>query len=323
MNDISDGIPGALLIAADDIDDAQEQISAAFNTIHIKAVGPGHDTRIRVWRNYAGVLGIDDVDYFFDMTYHMEAPDQILLCRMLSGAFEETHYRQPTRRHGIGAAMAFGAIPHPVQGRVEKARYHMVSVPRPTLAQVAGDHPDSDAVQLISTTPWSEAANQYVVDVVDHLRFGLLSNPIALREPLIVGAAARYLAAGLLAAFPHTAGEDRQFGGELDNFDALRRATSFIDDNAHLDISPADVADAARVSAPTLRWLFRRHRNHSPAQYLRQVRLAQAHRSLALADPETNTVAGIARRWGFWRLDRFHSIYRRTYGATPEHTLDQ
>lgn len=172
MDDIADGIPGALLIAADDIDDAEEQISAAFNTIRIKTVGPGHNTRIRVWRSYAGVLGIDDVDYSFDMTYHMDAPDQILLCRMLSGIFEETHYRQPTRRHGIGAAMAFGAIPHPVQGRVEKARYHMVSIPRPTLALVAADHPDSDAVRLLSTTPWSEAANQYVVDVVDHLRFG-------------------------------------------------------------------------------------------------------------------------------------------------------
>jgi AraC-like DNA-binding protein len=318
-----DASTGTLLIDASDIDDAEEQISAAFSTFRVKTVTPARDTRIQVWRSYAGTLGVDSVEYTYDLTYDMEAPEPILLCRMLSGVFEETHFQQPTRRHGIGAAIAFGAIQHPLTGRLEKARYQMISVPRESLAQVAGDHPGSDAVKLTSTTPWSDEANQHMIDVIDHLRHGLLSNPGAAMQPLIVSTATQYLAASMLAAFPHTGADQLRSAGDLDNYDALRHGIAYIEDNADNAISLADMANAARVSAPTLKALFLRHRNCTPLQYLQQVRLAHAHRDLAEAQSETSTVADIARKWGFWRLDRFNKIYRRTYGDPPERPLDQ
>ncbi|ADT99437.1 DNA-binding domain-containing protein, AraC-type [Mycolicibacterium gilvum Spyr1] len=318
---LPDATAGTLLIDARDIDDAEAQISAAFTTFRIRAAAPARSTRIQVWRNYAGSMGVDDVEYTYDLTYDMEAPEQILLCRMLSGVFEETHHGQPTRRHGIGTAIAFGAIQSPSSGRLEKTRYHMISVPREALGQVAGDHPGSDAVRLTSTAPFSDVANQLVVDVADHIRHGLMSNPRAVVEPLVVGNATRYLAASMLAAFPHT-GADRP-PGETDNYDALRRGTAFIDDNAHRDISPADVAHAARVSGPTLKELFVRHRNCTPLQRLQWVRLEHVHRELAMADPQTSTVADIARKWGFWRLGPFTTVYRETYGQVPDRTLDQ
>jgi AraC-like DNA-binding protein len=318
-----DATTGTLLIDARDIDDAEEQIRAAFSAFRVRTVTPARDTRVQVWRSYAGALGVDSVEYNYDLTYDMEAPDPILLCRMFSGVFEETHYRQPTRRHGIGAAIAFGAIQHPLVGRLEKARYQMISVPRGSLAQVAGDHPGSDAVKLTSTTPWSDEANQHVIDVIDHIRYGLLSNPVAVLQPLVVSTVTQYLAASMLAAFPHTGADRLRSVDDIDNYDALRRGAAYIDDNAHNAISLADMANAARVSAPTLKALFVRHRNCTPLQYLQQVRLAHAHRDLAAAHPETSTLADIARKWGFWRVGRFGKIYRRTYGDPPERALDQ
>jgi AraC-like DNA-binding protein len=318
-----DATTGTLLIDASGVDDAEEQISAAFSTFRIKTVTPAPDTRIKVWRSYAGALGVDSVEYTYDLTYDMEAPDPILLCRMFSGVFEETHYGQPTRRHGTGAAIAFGAIQHPLMGRLEKARYQMIGVPRESLAQVAGDHPGSDAVKLTSTTPWSDEANQHLIDVIDHIRHGLLSNPEAVLQPLILSTVTQYLAASMLAAFPHTGPDQLHSAGEFDNYDALRHSIAYIDDNAHNAISLADMANAARVSAPTLKALFVRHRNCTPLQYLQQVRLAHAHRDLAAAHPETSTVADIARKWGFWRLGRFNRMYQRTYGDPPERALEQ
>lgn len=312
--------PDGLLIDARGADQAEEQVSATFATFRIRTMTPSRDTRIRVWRTYAGSLGVDDVEYTYDVTFDMDAPEEILLCRVLGGVFEETHHGQPTRRHGIGAAVAFGAIPHPLVGRLEKARYHMVGVPRRALAQVAGDHPDSDAVRLTSTTPVSAEANQHLVDVLDHIRHGLLGNPGAAQHPLVVSTLEQYLAASMLAAFPHTTA---CAVAESNGYDAVRRAMAFIEDNAHRAISLADVAHAVSVSAATLDAAFRRHLDCSPMQYLRQVRLTHVHDELAAADPTTSTVADIARKWGFWRLAPFCTHYRRVYGKTPDSTLNR
>lgn len=314
---------GTLLIDASDIDDAEVQISAAFGTFRVKTVAPARDTRIRVWREYAGMLDFDSVEYTYDLTYDMEAPDPILLCRLFSGVFEETHYGQPTRRHGIGSAVAFGAIQHPLFGMLEKARYQMISVPREALAQVSGDHPGSNAVRLTSTTPSSAESNQHVIDVIDHIRHGLLSNPVAVLEPLVVSTITQYLAATMLAAFPHTGADHLRLVGDIDNYDALRRGTSYVDDNAHLAISLADVADAARVSALTLKALFARHRCCTPMEYLQRVRLAHAHRDLTADGTGTSTVADIARKWGFWCLAGFNKIHQESYGASAERELDE
>ncbi len=67
---------------------------------------------------------------------------------------------------------------------------------------------------------------------------------------------------------------------------------------------------------------FARHLDASPMSYLQRVRLEQAHRDLQVADPAAgDTVAAIARRWGFAKPGHFASIYRRRYGVLPSHTL--
>jgi AraC-like DNA-binding protein len=56
--------------------------------------------------------------------------------------------------------------------------------------------------------------------------------------------------------------------------------------------------------------------------YLHQVWLEQAHRDLQMADPAAgDTVAAIARRWGFAKPGHSARICRRRYGFLPSHTL--
>jgi AraC-like DNA-binding protein len=141
--------------------------------------------------------------------------------------------------------------------------------------------------------------------------------------PLVAGAAARLLAAAALHAFPSNALRDPTAADRRDARQAsLRRAMSFIDDNAHRDISPADIAAAAHVSMRALQLAFRRHLDTTPTGYLRQVRMHHAHRALqAGARANGDTVTAIAARWGFTSASRFARDYRLLFGRPPQHTL--
>lgn len=126
----------------------------------------------------------------------------------------------------------------------------------------------------------------------------------------------------MLATFPNTAVfeptiEDRHDSTPL----LLRRAMTFIDDNAHRDISLADIARAACITPRALQYMFRRHRYCTPTEYLRQVRLHHAHLELLRASSETSTVSAVAARWGFAHLGRFAAFYRQEYGESPQATL--
>jgi AraC-like DNA-binding protein len=103
---------------------------------------------------------------------------------------------------------------------------------------------------------------------------------------------------------------------------SVRRALQFIDDNAASPIDVADIAAAARLSVRGLQAAFRRELDTTPAARLRTVRLAHAHSDLLAADPRTDSVAAIARRWGFAHLGRFAAIYRDTYHQLPRQTLE-
>lgn len=67
--------------------------------------------------------------------------------------------------------------------------------------------------------------------------------------------------------------------------------------------------------------MFRKHRDCTPIEYLRRVRLDHAHRDLVGGDRHTTSVAEVARRWGFAHLGRFAIYYRDEYGRSPHETL--
>lgn len=59
----------------------------------------------------------------------------------------------------------------------------------------------------------------------------------------------------------------------------------------------------------------------SPMTYLRQVRLRRAHDELIESDPSVETVASIAKRWGYTNPGRFAAAHAARYGETPAATL--
>lgn len=322
----TDATAGDFVINTTDLQEVEHSLSALFGNIRLSTSQPHDNARSRMWRSYVGPLAVDDAEFAFGMDFVMEPPESVLLCRVRSGVLEDMSCRKDSHQYGTGTVVAFGAVEgRPLIGRTEQPRYHVLTLPRRCLAEAAGDldAPTAHVAALTSSRPLSPAANDHLVDVIDHIRHSVLSNPRAAREPLVAGAVTRYVAAGVLATFPNTLNGAPSTARDDDNHDALRRATAFIEDHVGEDISPAEIAGAARVSPGTLGELFRRHREVTPVQYLRQMRLHNAHHELVRTDPGTGSVADIAHRWGFWHLGRFRSLYARTYGTTPDSTLDR
>ncbi|MDT7673677.1 MAG: hypothetical protein QOD82_1579 [Pseudonocardiales bacterium] len=212
----------------------------------------------------------------------------------------------------------------PATMRAFDVALRLVQVDLPMLAQVAATSPSRAPrpIHITGYQPASPAAAQNWCRTVAYLR-ELLTNESAATQPLIVGNAARLLAATVLTTFPNTALVDPTAQDRRDATSAtVRRAIAFIDECAHTDISVADIAAAAKVSIRAVQFAFRRHLDTTPAAYLRTVRLDRAHHDLLTTNPSRgDTVTTIAARWGFYSNSRFTARYRRTYGVTPRDTL--
>lgn len=102
--------------------------------------------------------------------------------------------------------------------------------------------------------------------------------------------------------------------------DTVRRALAYIDAHAQDAITIDDVAAAAHISTRGLQYAFRRSMELTPSEYLRRARLAGAHHDLLDALPG-DSVASIARRWGFSNVSRFSTAYRIEFGVHPGRTL--
>lgn len=208
------------------------------------------------------------------------------------------------------------------RAQTHDVRSRSIVLPISLLHTVAGAECAPPApLRFLSTYPAGAAARaqwQNTSGYADRV----LANPEAAASPLIVGSTARLLAATALATFPNTA---LPGPGVWDRREAspatLRRAIAFIDEHVHDDIAGAEIAAAAGVTIRAVQQAFRRHLDTTPLGYLRRVRLDYAHRQLAAADPQHESVTAVAYRWGFTSSSRFAAYYRQAYGVLPSHTL--
>ncbi|RRO16898.1 AraC family transcriptional regulator [Saccharopolyspora rhizosphaerae] len=101
----------------------------------------------------------------------------------------------------------------------------------------------------------------------------------------------------------------------------VTRAVELIEEHVDEPLTVSELAHAVGVSVRCLQEGFRRHLGTSPMAYLRELRLAGAHRALVEASADATTVTAVAHRWGFTHLGRFSAAYRRKYGVSPSRTL--
>jgi AraC-like DNA-binding protein len=169
--------------------------------------------------------------------------------------------------------------------------------------------------------PVSEDSARLWCSTVSYVRNSVLADD-AMTTPLVIGHASRLLAAVTLSAFPAALrAEESPFDRTDSRPVLLRRAMDYMDRNAANDIALSDVADAVHVTPRAVQYMFRKHLDATPLQYLREVRLHRAHQDLLRANRMDDTVTAIAARWGFMHSGRFAVQYREVYGQSPHTTL--
>jgi AraC-like DNA-binding protein len=209
--------------------------------------------------------------------------------------------------------------------RFTPTRYSVAMVSMQALADAGRNRPDDDlgSLHFGSLRPAHSGGARHWLQTVHYITQSLRSQPDAMAQPLLSGAATRMLATALLTTFPNTWTSEPHHHDRTDATPtALSRAIAFIESNADLDISIVDIARAAYVTVRAVQFAFRRQLDTTPMAYLRRVRLERAHVQLRDATAgDGTTITQVAARWGFADPSRFTARYRRTYGQPPSQTL--
>lgn len=302
-----------------DLAETEDFFTRTYTKLSIGADSEVDSTRIS--RRSLGDISLDAIEIGFEMSYTAEPLGRICLCRVHSGHIEETLFGGEQDAIKPGDITLLTPPDRPFSGRAVRPSYNLTLFDPRLLDRVATPRPGSDSVRLLGHRPLSEEGTRQLSGVIDYLRSILHTDQLR-SSSLIASTAANHLAAVVVNTFPTnaalepTAAERRSATPDL-----LRRAATFIDANAHTDIALSDIAAAAHVTPRALQYVFRRHLEMSPIEYLRRVRLDHAHRQLLRADPETTSVQAVAMEWGFGHPGRFSALYRQTYGRNPSETL--
>lgn len=129
-----------------------------------------------------------------------------------------------------------------------------------------------------------------------------------------------YLLTLLLHQHPNTYSEELAAPAPVAVPGIVRRAESYIIENAATSLAIPDVAAALGVSVRSLQEGFRQWRNTTPNEFLRDTRLRLVHEELLRSDDSTD-VTSVALRHGFNHLGRFSGYYHAAFGEHPRVTL--
>jgi len=275
-------------------------------------------------RKWLGPVSLDRLDFAYNLSYNVHPLGRICVCRVHTGTIEENFIGEPADVFAPGDVTLLTPPELPYSGRLRQTSYDLTMFDPLLLDRVAAGAPHRrpEAVRLLGHRPVSEAAGRHLHHVIGYLRDHVVNEPVVRDAPLLAATAAQHLAASVLHAFPNNALIEPTAEDRNDTTPALlRRAVAFIDENAHTDIALADIAAAIPITPRAVQYMFRRHLDMTPTEYLRRVRLHHAHHELLMADRSTTTVTAVAARWGFAHTGRFAVLYRQAYGQSPHVTL--
>ncbi|MEW2384653.1 AraC family transcriptional regulator [Micromonospora sp. NPDC047707] len=295
---------------------AHDYLAASYGTrLRIEAGGP---YRLRHHRVDLGAVRLDDTAHSGDLRIDVEPLGTLVVCETVSARVSRSC---AGAEHRFTPGDTFLAAPperaHSVRWQVGAVAVCVLDLG--LLARAAGTATPLRFDVLTAAPP--HLARHWRTTVA-YLREAVLANPEAAGQPLVRGAAIRMVAAAATTAFGGavpgdvTAEDGRDAGAAT-----VRRAIAFMEEHAHEDIGATDIAAAARVSPRAVQLAFRTHLDITPMAHLRGIRLYRAHQDLLRADPERETVARIAHRWGFVSHSRFTARYQATFGVPPSRTL--
>ena len=303
-----------------DPEEGRARVAEMYADSRLMVHGSPEDFHFEQSRCDLGGVRLDTFGNSLVTEYTVEPLEQVLVVRMLDRSME-VDTDASHRRLGPGDIALLAQPDLGYSTRLEGARMQLVGFDLGYLESVAGP---AGVGRLGYHTLGAEQARHWLRTVAYVEQTA--ADPVTGSSPLVLGAAARMLAATTLAAFdPQHVCLDAPVLAR-DRTDAtsatLRRAVTYLETNPDLDIGVTDVAAACHVSARAVQLAFRRHLDTTPMAYLRRVRLDRVHADLQAADPSGPvTVSEVAARWGALGTGRFSAYYRAEFGELPSETL--
>ncbi|WP_052466886.1 helix-turn-helix transcriptional regulator [Mobilicoccus massiliensis] len=312
-------------VTAADPDAAEQFFAKAYANIAIRNERQAPAFRLQVDRISVPGLGIDDFRWGVAGDAETRSFDHLLCILPRSGVLRVDDGRSH-ERFGPGQPSIFS----PGRGAHIgwTADYDLRALPLDwgvltRCAEAATGMAPGD-LRFTGSRPVSASMSRYWWATIDHVERQLAAPDSAVASPLVRAQLVDVVAASALGVFPNTAMTHDESGGPGRVAPAaLRRALDHIDAHAAEPLGLADIAAAAGPSTRALQHAFARHLDTTPTHHLRRVRLTRAHHELIAADPTRDTVAGIARRWGFGHPGRFAQQYQEYFGVSPSRTLQR
>ncbi|HEX2316975.1 MAG TPA: AraC family transcriptional regulator, partial [Thermomonospora sp.] len=304
-----------------DLDTAREQVSRAFAR-HELHLADGRDLDLRLDLAPSPRLTIGRMAYGTEATaygppmglcYHVNLP--------VTGesTVEQNGVRRTIAKGRAGVAFAPHA-PFMVHLSADSWQYH-VKLPKDLLeahaARLTG-LPVDEGVGFDVTFDLTSGPGQALVATVGFLyteltrRDGIAGIPAACHE------LESALMTQLLMTVPSRLSPVLHSRPAHTRRSRIREVVAYVDAHPDHEITTADLAAMAGISARALQAGFREVVGMSPTAYLRTVRLDRVHAALVSGRPAH--VTEVAARWGFFHPGRFAHHYRERFGLLPSET---
>jgi AraC-like DNA-binding protein len=264
---------------------------------------------------------VDQLTYGATVAINTDPFDTILVIGVIDGRFNLSAYRdQGVAGRGESLLYPVGA---PLRIFMDHVTLSVAQIPAAAVTRLAGRlGVEAADFRIDGMAPVSPALNRHWLATAAYLSRSFAGPDPPVSNALVLSSVVEAAAAAALAVFPNTTMRIDLAGSGRVAPAAVRRAVAYIDAHAEEPITVEDIAHASGVRARGLQAAFARHRGSTPTGYLRRVRMERAHRELQAGDRAAgDTVATIARRWGFASPGRFAVEYRKTFGRSPGETL--
>jgi AraC-like DNA-binding protein len=310
-------------VATTDPGVAHEWLQAVYADYQPEESNNRRDFRFRGTYAQLGRSGVSRLHYSMSADNNVAPSDVLLVFEPLDGVMKVSHGRE---EEVVPPGMPVLFPPHEsVSALWADADADCVCLQATDVERIAVETTgiETTTFRFTALRPMSPSLGRQWDHAVRHLIGTVLRHPEVTASPLIAGQLTQLLATAALDTFPSTrlASHPRVPPGYATPA-VVRRAITFIEDNADREMTLSEIAAASGMGARGLQAAFLRHQDTTPTAYARRVRMERAHRDLRDADPVgRETVPAIAARWGFADPGRFASEYQETYHHSPAQTL--
>ena len=151
-----------------------------------------------------------------------------------------------------------------------------------------------------------------------HLLAALSNQPTNVLHPMMNGVLSDLIASTMLSSLDSTLSDKNNKSAFAPVSRNVKRAEDYMRAHADEPITLEILAKQVGCSGRALQNAFKTFRNKTPMSVLREIRLDRARMDLIA---QSDTVTGVAYRWGFGNPGRFAQFYKAQFGELPSDTL--